>query len=159
MAAIFLFFPVMLNPPRSWWNHSTLTSEVSVQLEAVNQWPVFTRTINLRPALLASCSLPFQQGSYFSARAFSPCPTVWVSSIDWRTWVFYFPYLFTVSCQRKWRFRCFYFLLHSFVAVGWNVWSKCQVFPFPRQTSHILILLCRAASQLGFDKPNNVPND
>lgn len=109
------FFYLCGKSPRSWWNHFTLTPEVSVQLEAVNQWQVSTRTINLRPAPLASCSLPFQQGSYFSAWPSLPIqqsrfhlliedffdllcseggPEGGIAP------VLYFPCLFTVSCQQ-----------------------------------------------------------
>lgn len=62
------YFSYYAETPRTWWNHSTLTLEVSFQLEVVNQRWVSTRTINLRPAPLTSCSLPFQHGSYFSTR-------------------------------------------------------------------------------------------
>lgn len=162
------FFYLCGKSPRSWWNHFTLTLEVSVQLEAVNQWQVSTRTINLRPAPLASCSLPFQQGSYFSAW---PSLPIRQSRFHLSIWRFLRSFVFGGG---PWRRNCASSLLPSFIycilstrgplrcfcltfcrasvypflASGWNIWSQMPGVPIPAAgKSHILILLCQSTSE------------
>lgn len=87
------------------------------------QWRVSTQTINLHPARLVSCSLPFQQGSYFSTR-----PSLLVRQSVFHLLIGNF---FNLLClegpwrrrhmssllslfiyrvlSTRWRFRCFYF--------------------------------------------------
>lgn len=111
-------------PPRSWWNHSTLTPKVSVQLEAVNQWRVSTRTINLHPATLVSCSLPFQQGSYFSAR-----PSLLVRQSGFHLLIRDF---FNLLCSEgPWRKRHMSSLLSWFIycVLSTSWWFRCFYFP------------------------------
>lgn len=166
-----LFFPSNISPhtfffftyaetPRTWWNHSMLTPEVSFQLDVVNQRWVSARPINLHLPPLASCSLPFQHGSYFSAR-----PSLLIRQSEFHLSIGDFfnilcpvglwrrrymitlllwgggAYLFTASCQQDGGLDTPASLPRRFSGsnwtCGWSVmrwlmclWGKCQLFSF-----------------------------
>lgn len=140
----FFFLQLCWKSHRSWWNHSTLTPEVTVQLEVVNQQRVSIRSINVRPALLASCSLPFQQGSYFSAQ---PSLLVRKSGFHLLIGDFFSLLCSEGPCRRRHMSSLLSLFIYCVLSTRWRFsvsipsrwwehleYSKCQVFPFPLQT-------------------------
>lgn len=147
------FFPVMLKTPQKLMKSFHIDPGGQRLIGSSQSVASFHSDHKSPPSSTGQLQSAISAGLVFLHPAFSPCPTVCVSFIDWQflqSFVFggalkekaheFFTFLvYLLRSVNKMAVQMLLLSFHRasvcpFLASCWNIWSKCQVFPFPLQT-------------------------